>query len=136
MSTWPRDRNEARHYVNIETFITGSAYFLMNNRMDDLRHFVPRSTNKDGSIALRPRWELRNGIWLLRNNPQVYGAFDIANRAATVAIAGPNWRTFLFVKWLAQYLEKPPAIYGRYRHRWKMTYLQSTEPLDALVSMD
>jgi hypothetical protein len=55
----------------------------MNQRMEELSQFIPRSTNKEGSIALRPKWERHRTLWLLLNSRQVYGAANAAdaNRA-------------------------------------------------------
>lgn len=115
---------ESRFLVNVETYICGAAFFLKHDTMGELRHFLARDTNKAGAIGLRPQWVKSGEIWLLQNKRQVYGAFAPSAQQAMVAIKGPNWRTFLFVQWLGEYLADV--------QHWQVTYLQSTERLDSL----
>jgi len=119
--------------VNAEKYITGAAWFLRNQKMHLINeNFRVRDTN--GRREQDPLWVEAHGLWILQDDRQVFGAFDCKGRVASVAISGPRWRTHLFVKWLAQYMADPPRIHGSdpYRHRWRVTYFQSTAPLDNL----
>jgi hypothetical protein len=119
--------------VGTELYICGSAYFLMRDRMQDMVNFRVRDTNKRVEEAVC--WKQAHGLWILQDDRQVFGAFDCKRHAAQVAVAGPKWRTHLFVKWLGIYLKRPPKLRrmpGWYRPWWKVTFHQTTEQLDGL----